>query len=95
MKICDICQKKLEDGNYYEYTDDEWVEVVRNGFSIFREDLRLSGGMHSFAQMASQLGTNPAEVEAVWRDMVINRRLSGGMALCPDCEAKVRPFRKR
>lgn len=97
MKICDICQKELEEGNYYEYSDDEWRAVVRNGFSIFREDIRLEDGTQpSFAQVASALGTSPAEVEARWRNMVLNRRgVPGGMALCPNCDAKARPFRKR
>jgi hypothetical protein len=96
MKICDICQRELEEGNYYEYSDDEWRAVVRNGFSIFREDIRLKDGIQpSFAQVASALGVSPAEAEAKWRERVLNGRGLGGMALCPDCDAKAAPFRKR
>ena len=97
MKVCDICQRELEEGNYYLYSDDDWRSVVRSGFSIFRDDIRLQDGKRpSFAEVANDLGTSPAEVEAKWRDRILNGKgIPGGMALCPECDAKVRPFRKK
>ncbi len=96
MRICDICQRSLELGREYNYTDEQVATVIANGFSPIKCGMKIyqGGRAVSFSEIASALGVNPKQVDDLYRQKY-GGAIPGGWVLCPHCHRKVRGFLRK